>query len=74
MTSVSKNVYIDKLDHVVNRYKIKPVDVKSNTYINSVKKMIKSPKFKVGSHAWISSYKNISQKVTLKYIWRCFCD
>ena len=41
MTSVSKNVYIDKLDDIVNKYnnayyskiKKKPVDVKSNTYI-----------------------------------------
>ena len=42
MNSVSKNVYIDKLDDIVNKYnntyhstiKMKPVDVKSNTYIN----------------------------------------
>ena len=42
MSSVSKNVYIDKLDDIVNKYnntyhntiKIKPVDVKSYTYIN----------------------------------------
>ena len=41
MTSVSKNVYIDKLDDVVEEYnnayhasiKMKPVDVKDNTYI-----------------------------------------
>ena len=43
MTSVSKNVYIDKLDDIVNKYnntyhsniKMKPVDVKSSTYIGS---------------------------------------
>ena len=42
MTPISKNVYIDLLDDIVNKYgntyhstiKIKPVDVKSNTYIN----------------------------------------
>ena len=41
MMSVSKNVYIDKLDDIVNKYniiysaiKIKPADVKSNTYID----------------------------------------
>ena len=42
MTSVSKNVYINKLDHIVNEYnntyhsttKMKPVDVKSSTYID----------------------------------------
>ena len=45
MTSVSKNVYIDKLDDIVNKYnntyhsttKMKPVDAKSNTYIDSSK-------------------------------------
>ena len=43
MTSISKNEYIDKLDDIVNKYntayhstiKMKPVDVKSNTYIDS---------------------------------------
>ena len=42
LTSISKNVYIDKLDYIVNKYnntchstiKMKPVDVKSNTYID----------------------------------------
>ena len=46
MTSISKNVYIDKSDDIVNKHyntyhkiiKMKPVDVKSNTYINSGKK------------------------------------
>ena len=48
MTSVSKNVYIDKLDDIVNKYnntyhstiKMKPVDVKINTYIDSGKKIV----------------------------------
>ena len=43
MNSVSKILYIDKLDDIVNKYnntyhdtiKMKPVDVKSNTYIDS---------------------------------------
>ena len=43
MTSISKNEYIDKLDDIVNKYntayhstiKMQPVDVKSNTYIDS---------------------------------------
>ena len=47
MTSISKNVYTDKLDDIVNKYnntnhttiKMKPVDVKSNTYINSSKEI-----------------------------------
>ena len=41
MTAISKNVYIDKLDYIVKEYnnkyhtsiKMKPVDVKDNTYI-----------------------------------------
>ena len=45
ITLVPKNVYIDKLDDIVNKYnntyhsktKIKPVDVKSKTYIDSSK-------------------------------------
>ena len=68
MTSVSKNVYIDKLDYIVNKYnnkyqstiKIKPVDVKSNTYIDSRKQINnKNPKFKIVYIVRISKYKNI---------------
>ena len=47
MTSISKNVYIDKLDDIVYKcnstvaiIKMKPVDVKLNTSINSAKKLI----------------------------------
>ena len=43
MTSISKNVYINKLDDIVNEYNthhrtitMKPVDVKHNTYIDSI--------------------------------------
>ena len=55
MTSVSKNAFIDKLDEVVNKcnntyhstFKVKPVNVKSNTYIGSSKEINnKDPKFK----------------------------
>ena len=71
MTSVSKNVYIDKLDDIINKYdntyqitiKIKPVDVKSNTYINSTKEINdKDPKFTIGDIVRISKYKNIFAK------------
>ena len=71
MTSVSKNVYIDKLDDIVNEYnkthhrkiKMKPVDFKDNTYINFKKKVNdKDPKCKVGDHVRISKYKNIFAK------------
>ena len=48
MTSVSKNVYIDKLNDIVNKcnntyhstIKMKPFGVKSNSYIVSSKKLI----------------------------------
>ena len=63
MTSISKNVYIGKLDDIVNKYnktyhrtiKIKPGDVKSSTYIDSTKKINdKNPKFKIGDTVRIS--------------------
>ena len=71
MTSISKNVYIDKLDAIVDEYnniyhttiKMKPIDVKDNTYINADKEINnKDPKFKVGDHVRISKYKNIFAK------------
>ena len=71
MTSISKNVYIDKLDDIVDEYnntyhttiKMKPIDVKDNTYINTSKEINnKDPKFKVGDHVRISKYKNIFAK------------
>ena len=71
MTSISKNVYIDKLDDKVNEYnntyhttiKMKPIDVKNNTYINIDKEINnKDPKFKVGDRVRIAKYKNIFAK------------
>ena len=71
MNSSSKNVYIDKLDDIINEYndayhrtiKMKPIDVKDNTYINTGKEVNgKDPKFKVGDHERISKYKNIFAK------------
>ena len=71
MTSISKNMYIDKLDDIVKEYnntyhtsiKMKPVDVKDNTYIDFKKEVNdKDPKFKVGDHVRISKYKNIFAK------------
>ena len=42
---------------------MKPVDVKSNTYINVSKEINdKNPKFKVGDNVRISKYKNIFAK------------
>ena len=63
MKSVSKNVYIDKLDDIVNEYKntyhriikMKPSDVKDNTYIDFEKEVNdKDPKFRVADHVRIS--------------------
>ena len=71
MTSISKNVYIDKLDGIVNEYnntyqrtiKMKPAYVTDNTYINIGKEINdKSPKLQVGDHVRISKYKNIFAK------------
>ena len=69
MTAISKNVYIDKLDDIVNEYnntyhrtvKMKPVDV--NTHIDFSKELNdKDPKFKVGDNVRISKYKNVFVK------------
>ena len=71
MTSVSKNVYIDKLDDIVNKYnnmyhstiKMKPIDLKSSIYIDSSKEIHdKDYKFKIGDTVRISKYQNIFAK------------
>ena len=71
MTSISKNVYVDQLDDIVNEYnntyhtaiKMKPVEVKDNTYIDYKKEVNdKDPKFKASDHVRISKYQNIFAK------------
>ena len=76
ITSLSKNVYIDNLNDIVNEcsnthhrtIKMKPVDVKNNTYIDSMElhssKEVndKDPKFKVSDHVRILKYKNVFAK------------
>ena len=68
MTLISKNVYIDKLDDIVNEcnntyhgtIKMKPADVKSSIYIDFGKKNNERyPKFKVAVHTIISKYKKL---------------
>ena len=63
MTSVSKKVYIDKLDDIVREYsntyhrtiKMKLVDVKDNTYIDFKKEVNdKDPTFKVNKSVYIA--------------------
>ena len=71
MTSISKNVYIDELDDIVDKYnntyhitiKMKPVDVKSNKYIDVTIK-IQNLRLVI-----VLEYQNIKiflQKVTLQ--------
>ena len=67
MTSISKNVYIGKLDDIVRKYnntyhtsiKMKPVNIKDYTYIDFKKEVNdKDLKFQIGDHVRISKYKN----------------
>ena len=66
MTAVSKNVYFDVLDNIVDEYtntyhntvKMKPIDVKSSSCAEyNVDSNNKGPKFKIGDHVKISKYK-----------------
>ena len=71
MTSISKNVCIDKLANIVNNYyntchctiKMKLVDTNSSTYTDFDKKNNKEdPKFKTGDKVRISTHKNTFAK------------
>ena len=71
MTWISKNLYIDKLDEILDKYnntyhktiKMKPVDVISDAYINSSKEINdEDPKFIIGDNVRISKYKSIFAK------------
>ena len=64
-------MYIDKLDDIVNKYNntyhstinMKPVDVKSSTYIDSSKEInYENLRFKIGDIVRISKYKNVFAK------------
>ena len=66
-TAVSKNVYFDMLDDIVDKYnntvhrkiKMKPIDVTSDSYAEYNQDSIKTEhKFKVGDRVRISKYKN----------------
>ena len=68
MTTISKNVYVDVLDDIVNKYKntihktikMKPIDVTNDSYAEyNEESNKKNPKFKVGDRVRISKYKNI---------------
>ena len=75
MTSVSNNVYIDKVADIFNKYnntyhsaiKMKPADVKSSTYIDFNKENEKEdPRFKVVDHKRMSKLKTFLQKITFQ--------
>ena len=71
VTAISKSVYFDVLDDIVNKYnntvhrtiKMKPIDVISNSHAKcNEDSNKKDPEFKVGGHVRISKYKNIFAK------------
>ena len=81
MTSTSKNVYTNKLDDIVNEYnktyhrtiKMKPVDVKDNTYIDFKKDVNdKDPKFKVGDNLEFQNIKTFLLKDTRQIVLKKF--
>ena len=71
MTVISKNVYFDVLDNIVDKYnntvhrtiKMKPIDVADNSFAEYNEDLNKKDlKFKVGDYVRISKYKNIFAK------------
>ena len=74
MTGISKNVYIDKLDDIVNKcnntyyrtIRMKPINVKSSTYIDSdVEMILKILKLKLVIMWKYQNIKTFFQKATL---------
>lgn len=71
MTAVAKNVYIDELDKVADKYsntydriiKMKPVNVQQADY--DIEYNEKDPKLEVGDHVGIPKYKNFFAKKSL---------
>ena len=71
MTAISKNVYFNVLDDMVNKYnntvhrtiKMKPIYVTSDSYAEyNEDSNEKDSKFKIGDRVRISKYKNIFAK------------
>ena len=71
MTAISKNVYLDVLNDIVDEYnntyhktiKMKPVDVGDDSFAEyDEESNEKDRKFKVGDHVRISKYKSIFAK------------
>ena len=68
---------VDIVNEYSNTYhskiRMKPIDVNSNTYIDSNKEIDeKYPKFKIGDTVRISKYKNVVAKGDSKLVWRSF--
>ena len=71
MKAISKNVYCDVVDNIVDKFnityhstiKMKPIDVKCDSFAEYNKESNeKDPEFKVGSHVRISKFKNVFAK------------
>ena len=71
MTAISKNVYFDVLDDIVDKYnstvhktiKMKPIDITDDSHAEYNEHFNKKdPKFKIGDNVRISNYKNIFTK------------
>ena len=71
MTTISKNIYFDVLDDIVDEYnnayhktiEMKPVDVGDDSFAEyNEESNEKDPKFKVGYHVRISKFKNVFAK------------
>ena len=71
MTAISKNIYFDVLNDIVDEYnntyhktiKMKPIDVKNYSFaVYNEESNEKYPKFKVGDYVRISKYKKIFAK------------
>ena len=71
MTAITKYIYFDVLDYIVDKYnntyhrtiKMKPIDAGDDSFAEYNEKCNKEdPKFKVGDYVWISKYKNIFAK------------
>ena len=71
MVTISKNVYFNGLDDIINKYnntvhrivKMRPIDVTSDSYAEyNEDSNEKDPKFKVGDRVRKSKYKNIFAK------------
>ena len=71
MTAISKNVYSDVLDDIVDEYnnafhktiKMRPIDVGDDSFAEyNEESNEKDPKFKVDDHVQISKFQNVFAK------------